>query len=524
MMVPAGFEVLLICLPLAAAAAWVAGRIGVPYPVLLVGAGVLLGLAAWTRSPDLAPDVVFFVFLPPLIYYAAYFISPADLRANARPIGFLAIGLVVVTTAAVAGAVATLAPDVPLGVAAVLGAVVAPTDAVAATTVFRRLGVSERLVTIIEGEGLINDGAALVLYSGAVAAVLAQSLRPGSAAITLLIAPLGGVALGLGVAWVAVGIRRRLDDPLGQIAISLGTPYVIYVLAQTIGLSGILATVAAGVYVGSRTGSIYLASTRLQAFAFLDVLVFLLNSVLFTLVGIQLARVVHRVPGVSTFRLVTVAAAVIAIVVGGRLVWMLCGTVVRSLLHHRQASAAWREQMVLGWAGMRGSVSLAAALALPLQLPDGALFPYRDLVIVVTAAVVVVTLVVQGGTLPWLLRTLVVGREDQRTDERLARLQAARAALARLDDYTTSAADQDSIASLRELYTARVRRLKAADRRGACADQVVGPQRYRALRLEMLAVERSVVAALRQQGRISATVLRVIERSLDLEETRLRGA
>lgn len=525
-MIPAEFAVLLVCLPLAAAAAgWVADRIGVPYPVLLVTAGGLLSLLPWVRVPQLSPQLVFFVFLPPLIYYAAYFIAPDDLRANASQIGLLAVGLVVVTTAAVAAVLAGIGA-VPLGVAAVIGAVVAPTDPVAATSVFRRINVPEGLVTIVEGEGLINDGTALVLYVGAVAAVVDATLHPAHLAVTLLAAPLGGALLGLVIARVLVGFRRRIDQPLVEITLSLATPYLTYVLAQAFGLSGILATVTAGVYVGSRAGSIYAPGTRLQAFAFLDVLVFMLNAVLFLLVGMQLVRVLHPVPAMPTLRGVAVVAAVVATVVGVRMAWMLLEPVAARPLRSLGKPAAWRERVVVGWAGMRGGVSLAAALAVPLRLADGSPFPGRDLVITVAAAVVVVTLLVQGTSLPWLLHKLQIGRRESGNQERLARLQAVRAALAWLDDHAAAAGVDDAAASVRALYTARQRRLTVADDGQASgpSDTTDEPQRYLALRLELLGVERSVVLGLRQQGRISATVHRGLERSLDLEEARLRDS
>ena len=248
---PAGYGVLLLCGPLAAiAAVWLADRVGVPYPVLLVALGAILAWLPGVKVPKLAPEVVFYVFLPPLLYYAAYFIAPDDLRANARSIGLLSVGLVIVTMATVAGVLVGVA-GLPLAVALVAGAVVAPTDAVAATSVFARLDVPERLVTIVEGEGLTNDGSALVLYTGAVGAVMVGAVRPGPLAVTLLAAPAGGAALGLAVAWLAVKVRRRIDHPLLEITLSLVTPYLTYVIAEGAHLSGVLATVTAGVYVGS---------------------------------------------------------------------------------------------------------------------------------------------------------------------------------------------------------------------------------------------------------------------------------
>ncbi|MCW2898894.1 MAG: Na+/H+ antiporter [Streptosporangiaceae bacterium] len=516
-----GFETLVLCLALAAAAAWAGERIAVPYPVLLVGAGVLLASLPWTGVPGLSPDVVFLVFLPPLLYYAAFFISPGDLRAHARPIGLLAVGLVVVTTAAVAGVLTLLVPGMPLSVAVVAGAVVAPTDPVAASLVFRRLEIPERLETIVEGEGLINDGAALVLYGAAVTAVVTGRIAPGQAARLLFLAPAGGAALGLAVAWVLVRLRRHIDEPLAEITISLSTPYLTYLLAQATGLSGILAAVAAGIYVGSQSGSIFEPSTRLQAFAFLEVLVFLLNAVLFTLIGVQLARVVHRVPGLSLGHLIAVVTSVIAVVIGARMAWMLLGPAMARLMRHAPSLGTLRERVVVGWSGMRGGVSLAAALALPRRVAGGAPFPYRDLIIVVVAAVIVATLLLQGMTLPWLLRRLDVGHDEGDT-ERRTRLQAARAALDHLEERAAAGGPEDEITRLRALYSARAQRLEHG-RSGRQPREGSGPERYRALRLELLGVERSVVATSREKRRIGAAAMRRIEHDLDLEEARLSG-
>ena len=523
-MIPAGYGILLICGPLAAVAAvWVAERIGVPYPVLLVVVGAVFSWLPGVSVPVLAPHVVFYVFLPPLIYYAAYFIAPDDLRANARSIGLLSVGLVIVTTAAVAGVLVGLA-GVPLAVALVAGAVVAPTDAVAATSVFKRLDVPERLATIVEGEGLTNDGTALVLYAGAVGAAAVGALRPGPLAVTLLAAPVGGAALGLAVGWVAVQIRRRIDQPLLEITISLATPYLTYVLAESAHLSGVLATVAAGVYVGSHLSAIFAPGARLQAFAFLDVLVFLLNAVLFTLVGAELVRSVHWVPGMTPLRVVAVISVVVIVVIALRLMWMLFGPVTAKLFGRPRGEPVWRERVVVAWAGMRGGLSLAAALAIPLRRADGSPFPDRDLLIVVAAAVIVASLLMQGTSLPWLLRRLGLRAEDFGTAENKARLKAARAALEWLHDNSKAESADEATKSARALYEAKVRRLQLSPPGDEESDEAREMERYRALRLELLGVERSTVLALRRDGRINATVLRTVERDLDLEEARLSGS
>jgi Na+/H+ antiporter len=521
---PAGYGVLLICGPLAAiTAVWLAERIGVPYPVLLVGLGALLAWLPWVNVPTLAPEVVFYVFLPPLLYYAAYFIAPDDLRANARPIGLLSVGLVLATTAVVAGVLVGIA-GVPLAVALVAGAVVAPTDAVAATSVFARLDVPKRLATIVEGEGLTNDGTALVLYTGAVGTALAGAVQPGPLIVTLLVAPAGGAALGLAVGWLAVQVRRRIDHPLLEITLSLVTPYLTYVLAEGGHVSGVLATVTAGIYVGSHLSSIYAPTARLQAFAFLDVLVFLLNVVLFTLVGMELVRSLHWIPGIPAMRVVTVISTVVAVVIASRLVWMLSGPVTARLFGRATESTVWRERTVVAWAGMRGGLSLAAALAIPLRVADGKPFPDRDLVVVVASAVIVASLLIQGTSLPWLLRRLDLRADDFGNAENQVRLKAARAALAWLDDPQHTDAADEATKSARSLYEAKVRRLEIGPPEEDESDDAREMERYRALRLRLIGVERSVLLTLRRDGRINATLLRAIERDLDLEETRHSGS
>ena len=521
---PAGYGALLLCGPLAAiAAVWLAERIGVPYPVLLVTVGAILAWLPWVNVPTLAPEVVFYVFLPPLLYYAAYFIAPDDLRASARPIGFLSVGLVVVTAAVVAGVLLGIA-GVPLAVALVAGAVVAPTDAVAATSVFARLDVPERLATIVEGEGLTNDGTALVLYTGAVGTAMVGAVHPGPLVVTLLAAPAGGAALGLAVGWLAVQVRRRIDHSLLEITVSLVTPYVTYVLAEGAHLSGVLATVTAGVYIGSHLSAIYAPGARLQAFAFLEVLVFLLNVVLFMLVGMQLVRSLHWIPGIPTVRVLAVISAVVVVVIASRLVWMLSGPITARLFGRVTEATVWRERTVVAWAGMRGGLSLAAALAIPLRLTDGRPFPNRDLVIVVAASVIVASLLIQGTSLPWLLRRLDLRGEDFGSTENKVRLKAARAALAWLDDPQHADATDEATRSARSLYEAKMRRLEFGPPSDDESDDAREMEQYRALRLQLIGVERSVLLSLRRDGRINATLLRAIERDLDLEEARHSGS
>jgi CPA1 family monovalent cation:H+ antiporter len=301
------------------------------------------------------------------------------------------------------------------------------------------------------------------------------------------------------------------------------TPYLTYVLAEGAHLSGVLATVTAGVYVGSHLSAIYSPGARLQAFAFLDALVFLLNAVLFTLVGMQLVRSLHWVPGIPASRVVAVIVAVIVVVVASRLVWMLSGPITARLLKRPAATPFWRERVVVAWAGMRGGLSLAAALAIPLRLDNGRPFPDRDLVIVVAASVIVASLLVQGTSLPWLLHRLDLRSEDFGSAENQARLKAARAALTWLDDPQHADASDEASRSARSLYEAKVRRLQLGTGDDE-PDDAREMERYRALRLALIGVERSVLLSLRRDGRVNATLLRAIERDFDLEEARLSGS
>lgn len=527
-MIPATYTILLLCGPATAiAAVWGAERIGVPFPVLLVGVGVFLSWFPWTPSPEIPPEIVFYLFLPPLVYYAALFVAPDDLRRHGRLVALLAVGLVLATAAAVAGVLTSLT-SLSVIVALVIGAIVAPTDTVSSTTIFRRLDAPEELSTIVEGEGLTNDGTGLVLYVGAVETAVAGAVHPGSLAITFLLGPVGGAVLGFAIAWVMVRVRLRLDHPALEITISLATPYFTYAAADAAGLSGILATAVAGVYVGSRMSDIFSPGARLQAIAFLDVLVFLLNAVLFILVGIQLHRQVHWASSRASWGLVGVLAAVVAVVVVTRLVFTLAGPTVAKLRGRAVSADTWRERVVVGWAGMRGGVSLAAALAVPLRRADGSPFPDRELVVLVAGAVILTTLVMQGVSLPWLLRRLGLRPEDFRIEHNDARLRAARAALAWVDDQVEEGAGANEVTqSVRSVYEARIRRLQntesghpdSSDSGNDSQEQ----ERYVTLRLAALRVERAEVLNLRRSGRINAAVLRSLERGFDLEESRLGG-
>jgi CPA1 family monovalent cation:H+ antiporter len=521
-------EPILLWLMVAGAGLSVLARpLGVPYPILLVLGGLLLGFVPGLPAVQLPPELVLVLFLPPLLYQAAFFSSPRDLLADARAITLLAIGLVLATMAAVAVTAHALVEGLPWAAAFTLGAIVAPTDPLAATAILRRLGAPRRLVTVLEGESLVNDASALVAYRIAVAATVGGSFVLWQAGLRFVGGVAGGVAVGLVVGWLAAQLRRRLDDPPAEIVVSVVTGYAAYLPADGLGVSGVLAAVTAGLYVGWRAPEIASASTRLLGFAFWEVLVYLLNAILFILVGLQLRPILSELTGRSAAVLIGQAALVSAAVIGVRIAWQFTVPYLVRLLDRRPSQVARRigarQRLVSGWSGMRGAVSLAAALALPLEVFPGRPFPERDLIVFLTFGVIFATLVVQGLTLPWLIRRLGIHRDDvEEREEVRARLEAAKAALARLDELAMEDwTRDDTVERLRGAYEFRRRRLKA--RVGKVEDDGYEDRSlaYQRLVRELLEAQRRTIVRLRNQGVISNEIMHRVERDLDLEDSRL---
>lgn len=505
-------ELLVALLVAVAGLAQLAGALDVPYPVLLVLGG--LALAAIPGLPRLAlnPDLVFLIFLPPLLYHAAFLTSPREIRQEWRAIGLLSIGLVLLTLVVVA-VVAHAVADLSWPEAFVLGAVVGPTDPVAATALFRRLSLPERLTTILEGESLTNDGTALVALRVALGATTAAGFSLLDATWRFFSAGIGGIAIGLAAGWLITHVRRHVDDPPVEITLSLFTPYLAYVPAERIGVSGVLAAVTVGLYLAwqAPTG-LFHPSTRLQAMAFWDVLIFLLNSLLFILVGLQIRSVLDALGNRPVGGLIGAAVAVAATVIVARLAWMLVVPGVTYLLSpdrlYHAARTPPHERVLLGWSGMRGAVSLAAALSVPLGVGG------RPLIIFLTFVTIVVTLVGQGLTLPPLARRLVSPQEVDDEAEVQARAAAARAALEELDRAAEHEdVPEEALRYARRRYELRLRHL------GAEEDEHTLPA-VRALQRRLVERERETIERLHGEQRIDQATVRRLERELDLEEER----
>jgi Na+/H+ antiporter len=502
--------------------------LSVPYPIPLVLGGLVLGLMPGIPEIELEPDLVLVIFLPPLLYAAAFFSDLRALRADLRAISTLSIGLVLATTGAVA-VLGHVAIGLSWPLAFALGAIVSPTDPVAATTIMRRLGAPRRLVNVIEGESLVNDATALVAYRVAVGAAVGGSFSALDAGLEFVGAALGGVAVGLAVGYVVAEIRRRLDDTPTELTISLLSAYAAFIPADELGLSGVLAAVTTGIYLGWRAPELASPQTRLQGFALWEILVFLLNATLFILIGLQLPVILDGLEGRGAGEVIGYSALACATVIGVRFAFMFTVPYLMRALDRRpqqvERRVGPRERIVSAWAGMRGAVSLAAALALPLETDAGAPLPDRDLILFITFALILVTLVGQGLTLPALIRRLGV-REDgaeEEAEEVRARLATSRAALERLDELAIEEwIRDDTIERVRAMYRFRQRRFNV--RAGRLDDEDGIEDRslaYQRLMHELYTVQRRAVVQLRNSGAISNDVMHRIERELDLEESRL---
>jgi CPA1 family monovalent cation:H+ antiporter len=498
----------------------------IPYPILMVLGGLALSLMPGLPDFELPPELVLVAFLPPLLYSAAFFTSLRDLRANVRPIGLLSIGLVGATTVAVAVVAHSAIADMPWSAAFVLGAVVSPTDPIAATAITRRLGAPRRIVTILEGESLVNDATALVLYRAAVVATVTGAFSVWESGMRLVVDAAAGIAIGLAVGYVVRQVRRRMSHSPSEITIALLTGYLAYLPAEALGVSAVLAAVTVGIYMGWYTPELTDAETRIQGNAFWSILVFILNASLFTLVGLQLPLVLDGLDAWSTAELAGAALAVCASVLLVRILWVfLFAQLPRwSLGAFGSDRPPWQRLTVVAWAGMRGAVSLAAALAIPLETDTGLPFPDRELIIFLAFCVILVTLVLQGLSLPVVIRWL--GIEDdglEAREEAKARLRAAEAALGRLEELTGEGWVRDDTAErTRGLYRFRANRFGARLNDEDMDDSNEERSRqFQRLRRELLAAERDAVIDLRRRQVISDDVMNRVLRDIALEDVRL---
>jgi len=513
------FQPVLVALAVAAlvvALTALARRLPIPTPILQVIAGLVVGLIPGITIPDLDPDLVFFVFLPPILWGAAMFTSVRDFKRNLGPIGTLAIGLVLATTAAVAITAHALLPGIPWPVAVALGAIVSPPDAVAATAIVSRLPVPRRVITVLEGESLVNDASALVLYRTAVAAAVTGSFSWGESIVRFFIDAGVGSLVGLLVAWLIVVAIRKTKDALAESLLTLAGPYVAWTAAESLHVSAVLACVAGGVYLQQHLSTAVGPTSRLQTRTVWDLVLFLLNALIFLLLGAQVGPLIDVIPRGALGGVARNGAIITLVAVGVRLVWVPLVTLSRRLTaeqRRRSAAPHWKPLFLVSWTSMRGVVSLATALALPRVLGSGAPFPHRTEIVLITMCVIVLTLLAQGLSLAPMIRAFAFEPEkEHHEEERLARREATRRGAEALEDLSREDwVDQRDVAALRAEVKDRV--LQSEMHGGSFEGR-------RRLRLGMIDAERRMLIRLRNEDAISDEVLRALEQELDLEAIR----
>jgi len=507
-----------------------AEKLKMPYPIVLVIAGLALSFFHAAPRVTLNPDLIFLVVLPPLLYSSAWTTSWRDFRYNMVSIFSLAFGLVAFTVLAVATVTPWLLPDFDWRMGIVLGAVVAPTDAIAATSIARRVGLPKRVVDILEGESLVNDASALLALEFGLAMLRGGPVPSvGLGVYRLLFLIVVGIIVGLVIAEIVHWIEHLIDNGPIEIALSILTPYAAYLAAEQLHASGVLAVVTCGLYLSRKSSHFFSPDVRLQAWAVWGSLTYVLNGLVFVLVGLQLPHVLDAIRGNSRLHLFFYAASFSAFLILLRLLWVFPGAhlgyaVRRQVFHQHENTPPASSIFVIGWTGMRGVISLAAALSLPQMIGDQP-FLQRNIIIFLAFAVIFVTLVLQGLTLPPLIRALgLSGAGDSDGEEKEARKTIFQAVLAFLST-TRKAEDQSDFSAIFDDLEEHYRHRLAVLDEGASHDGRFSPkQHHRRLELlrDLLQLERRTAVELRNHGRISDELLRKLERELDLDEARLR--
>lgn len=525
--VEAKFQIFLTLLAVLAGTALLARRVNIAPAILLLIAGITLAFIPGMPAIELPPDLILLLVLPPLIYSASVAMSWREFCANLRAIGLLAIGCVIFTAFAVAAASHYLI-GLPWSVGFLLGAIVAPPDVVAPLAIARKLGLPRRIVVVLEGEGLANDATALILYRFAVAAIMTGAFSLTKASGTFVAIMAGELAFGVAVGWLSLRARHWVRDPQIEITLSLLTPYIAYWIPEHHGGSGVIATVACGLYISWNGPLLISAATRLQGIFFWDLVIYLIEGMLFLLTGFQLRALLERSKEFAFGDILSATLLVAAIVIAARFIWVYPAFYLPRFLSRRLRASdpypSWRTVFVIGFTGVRGAVSLAAALALPYALPSGETFPYRDLILFVTFGVILITLVGLGLTLPAVVKLLGVTRVGHREqiaehdDEITARREALAAAQASLKKITDNRELTDEVLKL--LHA------RHQTRASLLPDPIGSPEHEAsavgiALVRELIAVERKFIHAQLRAGKITDEARRRIERDLDLEEASL---
>jgi len=500
-----------------------------PFPIALVLCGVAISVIPGIPIVSLSPDIVFIIFLPPLLYGAAWDTSWHEFKGALRPISLAAIGLVLFTTLAVGVVAHYLIPHMGWPLAFLIGAIVSPPDAVAATSVTKGLGLRPRIITLLEGESLVNDASGLVCYKYALSATLAGNFILWEAGLNFLLIATAGVAIGLGIGYLMYLIHKKfVCDPIIEVTLTLLSPFASYLLAEHFHFSGVLAVVTTGLYLSFRSAEIFSHQSRIMATSVWGVIIFVMNGLIFILIGLQLKTVMQGIQTYPTSSLILWGITVSAVVIVARFLWVFSTSGVPRMVSKKMRENSpldFASMMVVSWAGMRGVVSMAAALALPLVLPDGSEFPDRNLVIYLVFCVILSTLVVLGLSLPWAIRILKIKPYSIAGEEYEIRTKVVTNTILHIEDNLALIQDE-LLRNIKTKYEIKYNRLQKTD----LPSNYFGPGKtlegnifneFTQLQIELIQVERRTLDELHHKGEISQEILRKIERELDLEETRL---
>lgn len=521
-------EVIILLLTVITLLSVVAEKLKISYPILLVLCGLGIGLIPGLPKVQLGHEVVFLIFLPPLLYFSAWGMSYKDFKAAKRPITLLAVGLVFFSTTAIAVVAHFLIPELSWELAFILGAIVSPPDAVAATSVTKGLGIPKRIITILEGESLVNDASGIIAYKYAVAAVMTGKFVLWQASLEFALVAFAGIAIGICVAYIMAWVHNHTpDDYLLDTSLTLLTPYIAYIVAEKFHFSGVLAVVTAGILLSWKSSEFLSHQTRIKSTSVWETINFILNGIIFILIGLQLPTITQGMREDSLFNLVAYGVILGIVTMIIRICWVYPGAYVPRWLSKKireKEAISWKMVFIVAWTGMRGVVSLAAALALPITLPDGTAFPHRDLILFLTFCIILFTLLVQGISLPFIVKLMgIVKDNSEELEEIEARKKLAEAAIVHIEENLSFGQLSDEVlAQIKSRYEVKYNYLrnyssiKSAEILNDAFDQ------FHNVQLELLHIERTLLIGLQKEGLINFEILRKLEYELDLEESRLK--
>lgn len=500
-----------------------------PFPIVLVLCGIAISIIPGLPIIALDPEIVFIIFLPPLLYYAAWYTSWHDFKGAIRPISLAAIGLVLFTTLAVAVVAYYLIDGMTWSLAFLIGAIVSPPDAVAATSITKGLGLQPRLITILEGESLVNDASGLVAYKYALAAITAGNFILWKAGLNFIVVASAGILVGLALGYAMYIIHKRfVCDPIVEVTLTFLTPFTAYLIAEYFHFSGVLAVVTTGLYLSYRSGQIMSYQSRIMGATVWEVVTYILNGLIFILIGLQLRNIIQGIDGYSAGSLILWGVVVSFVAIAVRFLWVIPAAMLPRFLSktlREKEPFDPRNMVIFGWAGMRGVVSMAAALALPLAMPDGSAFPQRNLIIYLVFCVIVSTLVILGLTLPWIIKKLKMEPYSIYAEEYEIRNLVVSQTISHIEENLSLLPD-DLLRNIKSKYEVKYNRLQKTDlpanyfgKGETLASSIFNE--FTQLQIDLINIERKRLELLHREGAANEEVLRKIEKELDLEETKL---